>query len=68
MAFATQLEDGWLTARLPSGRKLWYYDPQAAVRKAMPWRPRRIPTSALGSPTAHGRPANGSVSLPTADS
>jgi DNA polymerase len=30
------LEDGWLTARLPSGRKLWYYDPKA-VRKAMPW-------------------------------
>lgn len=31
-----QLEDGWLTARLPSGRKLWYRNPQA-VRKAMPW-------------------------------
>jgi DNA polymerase len=31
-----QLEDGWLTARLPSGRKLWYYDPRP-VRKAMPW-------------------------------
>lgn len=30
------LEDGWLTCRLPSGRKLWYYDPQP-VRKAMPW-------------------------------
>lgn len=30
------LEDGWLTARLPSGRKLWYYDPRP-VRKAMPW-------------------------------
>lgn len=30
------LEDGWLTARLPSGRKLWYYDPQK-VRRAMPW-------------------------------
>ena len=30
------LEDGWLTARLPSGRKLWYYDPKP-VRKAMPW-------------------------------
>lgn len=31
-----QLEDGWLTARLHSGRKLWYYDPRP-VRKAMPW-------------------------------
>lgn len=30
------LEDGWLTARLPSGRKLWYWSPRA-VRKAMPW-------------------------------
>jgi DNA polymerase len=31
-----KLEDGWLTARLPSGRKLWYYDPKP-IRKAMPW-------------------------------
>lgn len=31
-----QLEDRWLTARLPSGRKLWYFNPQK-VRKAMPW-------------------------------
>ncbi len=30
------LEDRWLTARLPSGRKLWYYDPKP-VRKPMPW-------------------------------
>ena len=30
------LEDGWLTARIPSGRKLWYYAPKA-IRKAMPW-------------------------------
>ena len=30
------LEDGFLTARLHSGRKLWYYDPRP-VRKAMPW-------------------------------
>lgn len=30
------LEDGWLTARLPSGRKLWYWDPRP-IRKAMPW-------------------------------
>lgn len=30
------LEDGWMTVRLPSGRKLWYRDP-ARVRKAMPW-------------------------------
>lgn len=32
------LEDVWLTARLPSGRKLWYYGPQLD-RKAMPWDP-----------------------------
>lgn len=31
-----ELEDGWLTARLPSGRKLWYRNPQP-IRKAMPW-------------------------------
>lgn len=31
-----ELEDGWLTARLPSGRKLWYYNPKS-IRKAMPW-------------------------------
>lgn len=30
------LEDRWLTARLPSGRKLYYFNPQM-VRKAMPW-------------------------------
>lgn len=30
------IEDGWLTARLPSGRKLWYRNP-IRVRKAMPW-------------------------------
>lgn len=33
-----QLEDDWLTARLPSGRKLWYYQPRL-VRRAMPWDP-----------------------------
>lgn len=31
-----ELEDGWLAARLPSGRKLWYWNPQP-IRKAMPW-------------------------------
>jgi DNA polymerase len=31
-----QLEDGWLSARIPSGRKLWYFNPQP-IRKAMPW-------------------------------
>lgn len=31
-----QLEDRWLTALLPSGRKLWYFNPQL-VRRAMPW-------------------------------
>ena len=31
-----QLEDLWLTARLPSGRKLWYFNPQL-TRKTMPW-------------------------------
>lgn len=30
------LEDRWLTARLPSGRKLWYFNPQAR-RRRMPW-------------------------------
>jgi DNA polymerase len=30
------LEDGWLTARLPSGRKLWYWNP-TAIRKEMQW-------------------------------
>jgi DNA polymerase len=31
-----KLEDQWLTARLPSGRKLHYFNPQPA-RKVMPW-------------------------------
>lgn len=31
-----ELDDRWLTARLPSGRKLWYFNPQV-VRRAMPW-------------------------------
>lgn len=31
-----QLEDGWLSARLPSGRKIWYRNPQK-TREAMPW-------------------------------
>lgn len=31
-----RLEDGWMTARLPSGRKLWYFNPKL-IRKAMPW-------------------------------
>lgn len=29
-------EDMWLTARLPSARKLWYFNPQL-VKRAMPW-------------------------------
>lgn len=32
------LEDGWLTARLPSGRKLWYRDPRPDVTH-VPWDP-----------------------------
>lgn len=31
-----RLEDGWLTARLPSGRRLWYFNPQSC-RRHMPW-------------------------------
>lgn len=31
-----RLEDMWMTARLPSGRKLYYFNPQP-VRKEMPW-------------------------------
>jgi DNA polymerase len=31
-----QLEDNWLTAHLPSGRKLHYFNPQQ-IRKVMPW-------------------------------
>jgi DNA polymerase len=30
------LEDGWLSARLPSGRKMWYFDPRKTMRP-MPW-------------------------------
>lgn len=33
-----RLEDWFLTARLPSGRKLWYNFPRP-VKKAMPWDP-----------------------------
>ena len=31
-----KMEDGWLTCRLPSGRKLWYRDPRRE-RRVMPW-------------------------------
>lgn len=31
-----ELNDRWLTARIPSGRKLWYFNPQTEKR-AMPW-------------------------------
>lgn len=31
-----KLEDMWMTARLPSGRKLHYFNPQP-IRKTMPW-------------------------------
>jgi DNA polymerase len=31
-----RLEDGWLTCRLPSGRKIWYFNP-TPVRRPMPW-------------------------------
>jgi DNA polymerase len=37
-----QIEDGFLTSRLPSGRKLWYYDPRAE-RMAMPWSTKEKP-------------------------
>lgn len=30
------LEDGWLTMRLPSGKKLWYFNPQRTTNTA-PW-------------------------------
>ena len=30
------LEDEWMTALLPSGRKLWYFQPQTS-REPMPW-------------------------------
>jgi DNA polymerase bacteriophage-type len=30
------MEDGWLTVRLPSGRRLWYWDPRV-IKKVMPW-------------------------------
>lgn len=31
-----KLEDRWLTARLPGGNKLWYFNPQL-VNREMPW-------------------------------
>ncbi len=31
-----RMEGEWLTAELPSGRKLWYFHPEAC-RKTMPW-------------------------------
>lgn len=33
-----QLNDGWLTSRLPSGRRLWYENPQKTL-VAKPWAP-----------------------------
>lgn len=31
-----RIEDGWLTARVPSGHKIYYRDPQR-IRERMPW-------------------------------
>lgn len=31
-----QIEDIWLSCRMPSGRKIWYENPQR-IRKAVPW-------------------------------
>jgi len=31
-----RVEDQWLTARLPSGRRIWFFNP-ISVRRAMPW-------------------------------
>lgn len=31
-----RIEDGWLTAEVPSGRKIWYRDPEYGIRE-MPW-------------------------------
>lgn len=31
-----RLEDNWMSARLPSGRKLWYFNPRL-TKRAMPW-------------------------------
>ncbi len=31
-----ELEEGWLSARLLSGRKIWYFNPRP-IRKEMPW-------------------------------
>lgn len=31
-----RLEDSWMSARLPSGRKLWYFNPRL-TKRAMPW-------------------------------
>ena len=36
-----KIENQWLTARLPSGRKLHYFDPRP-VKKPMPWDPNDI--------------------------
>lgn len=36
-----EVQDRWLTARLPSGRKMYYYDPQP-VRSPAPWDPDEI--------------------------
>jgi DNA polymerase len=36
--FEFKLEDEWLTCRLPSGRKLWYFAPQVKTAPA-PWDP-----------------------------
>jgi DNA polymerase len=35
------IKDQWLTARLPSGRLMWYYNPQPTRRQA-PWDPKEL--------------------------
>lgn len=49
-----RLEDGWLTARLPSGRKLWYWNP-IPTRRPMPWDDTDIRNSFSFQQTKNGR-------------
>lgn len=49
-----RLDDGWLTARLPDGKKIYYWNPQRA-RRALPWSPSEFKDCWTYQTTKNGR-------------
>ncbi len=49
-----QIEDGWLSCKLPSGRKIWYWNPQP-TKEPVPWDADDIRLSFTYQATKQGR-------------